>query len=559
MSPTPIDSDLSNLDILQVLNHFVDPNKIGYFFRKHKHLCKIYGSTKVNGKYLVKNGMYMTVKYKDGCQSWKTKWGLGARGFCAMWCTDHWEPMKIGMQTSFEIPNGVAAEDTQDGFSCTSNKFSQADICKIIDFNKGVDDVTYTFKVDGQYLVANVYNAEMSKIILSVLHELYPDNAFSVALAEYSMKNYGHVVVLSSNNTWLTPDPMIPSIVTAMWSHFNPDKTYEDLCADKRSFQKVFDDDLRDPFLKSLITFCYTGNTTMSDTMHVSFEACCKNNTPARQEKIHGLAVTSQESALFLLGYHDGKKFHPHSTQECQIRVVDSGFRDPCFWVMNSKVIGNEFHKAIMDVIMGKMTEHEFFGIYTPHNKRSNPIDSYAFHAEGGVVAVGERIFKQKTRVYYWVHKPKQHYWNNIMAIPDAANKYFPDIPKIKAFITNIDKFVIDFKNDIFLFKKKILENKKIMKAFLKGAPQRMLLAFEENKKLNPETARNMVIHARHVKERIIKNSWDESAAVNMMGDTVKFSDKVSLCIFSIMKSNSSEHVKTIEEIRSLFNSQMMG
>ena len=97
------------------------------------------------------------------------------------------------------------------------------------------------------------------------------------------------------------------------------------------------------------------------------------------------------------------------------------------------------------------------------------------------------------------------------------------------------------------------------MKAFLKGAPQRMLLAFEENKKLNPETARNMVIHAGHVKERIIKNSWDESAAVNMMGDTVKFSDKVSLCIFSIMKSNSSEHVKTIEEIRSLFNSQMMG
>ena len=176
VSPTPIDSDLSNLDILQVLNHFVDPNKIGYFFRKHKHLCKIYGSTKVNGKYLVKNGMYMTVKYKDGCQSWKTKWGLGARGFCAMWCTDHWEPMKIGMQTSFEIPNGVAAEDTQDGFSCTSNKFSQADICKINDFNKGVDDVTYTFKVDGQYLVANVYNAEMSRIILSVLHELYADN-----------------------------------------------------------------------------------------------------------------------------------------------------------------------------------------------------------------------------------------------------------------------------------------------------------------------------------------------------------------------------------------------
>ena len=559
VSPTPIDNDLSNLGILQGSKPPVDPNNIELFFKKHKHMCKIYGSTKVNGKYLVKNGMYMMIKYFDGRQSWKTKWGLGARGFCAMWCTDHWEPLKIGMQTSFEIPNGIAAEDTQDGFTYSSDKFSQKDIDKIIDFNSGSDNVTYTFKVDGQYLVANVYSTKMSKIILSVLHELYADKVFSVALAEYSMKNYGHVVVLSSNNTWLTPEPMIPSIVTAMWSHFKPDKTYEDLCADKRSFQKVFDEDLREPFLSSLMNFCNTGDETVNDTVHVSFEVCCKNNTPARKEKIHGLAVTSQESALFLLGYHDGEKFHPHSTQECQIRVVDSGFRDPCFWVMNSKVISCEFHNAIMDVVMGKMTENDFFSMFLPHNKRSNPIDSYAFHAEGGVVYVDGRYFKLKTPVYYWVHKPKQHYWDNIMAIPITATKYFPDILRIKAFITNIDKFVIDFKNDVTMFADKILENDEIMKAFVKGAPKRMLLAFEENKKLNPETALKMVINAQHVKEMIIKNSWDESAAVKMMGSTIEFSDKVRSCIFSIMKSNSSEHVNTIEEIKSLFNSQMMG
>ena len=562
VSPPPIDSDLSNLDILQVLNHLVDPNKIGSFFVKHKHLCKIYGSTKVNGKHPVKNGMYVTIKYIDGCQSWKTKWGLGARGFCAMWCTDHWEPLKIGMQTSFEIPNGVAAEDTQDGFTFSSDKFSQADIDKIIGFNKGVDDVTYTFKVDGQYLVANVYNAEMSKIILAVLHDLYDDKVFSVALAEYSMKKYGYVVVLSSNNTWLTPDLMIPSIVTAMWSHFKlkENKTYKDLCADKRAFQKVFDEDLREPFLSSLMNFCNAGDETVNDTIHVSFEVCCKNNTPARQEKIHGLAVTSQESALFLLGYHDWEKFHPHSTQECQIRVVDSGFRDPCFWVMNSKVIGNEFHKAIMDVVMGKMTEKEFFGIFPPRNKRSNPIDSYAFHAEGGVVYVEGRYFKLKTPVYYWVHKPKQHYWDNIMAIPNTATKYFPAVLKIKAFITNIDKFVIDFKNDITMFTDKILENDEIMKAFVEGAPQKMLLAFEKKKESHPEIALKMITNAPHVKAMIIKKIWDESAAVKMMGDTVEFSDKVRSCIFSIMKSNSSEeHGKITEEIKSLFSSQMMG
>jgi len=226
---------------------------------------------------------------------------------------------------------------------------------------------------------------------------------------------------------------------------------------------------------------------------------------------------------------------------------------------MNSKVVGNEFHTAIMDVVMGKMTENKFFGIFPPHNKRSNPIDSYAFHAEGGVVYVDGRYFKLKTPVYYWVHKPKQHYWDNIMAIPNTATKYFPDVLKIKAFITNIDKFVIDFKNDVLKFTDKILENGDILKAFVEGAPQKMLLAFEKKKESHPEIAVKMITNAPHVKAIIIKKIWDESTAVKMMGDTVELSDKVRSCIFSIMKSNSSEHEKIIKEIKSLFSSQMLG
>ena len=563
--PIPEDEDLSNLNILQVLNYLVLPHKIEHFFIKRKHVFKIYGSDKTTqGKYVENNGMYITIKYIDGCQSWKTKWGLGARGFCAMWCSDQypvsarWEPLKIGMQTSFEIPSGessrsafgessddfaVAAEDTQDGFSYTSNKFSQADICKIIDFNKGVDDVTYTFKVDGQYLVANVYSAEMSKIVFSVLHKLYSKKTFSIALAKYSMLRYGHVVILSTNNTWLTPEEMIPSIVTAMWSHFMPHKTYENLCADKRSFQKVFDEDLRNPFLSSLMNFCNTSDKTLTDTVYVSFEVCCKNNTPARKEKIHGLAVTSQESALFLLGYHDGKKFHPHSTQECQIRVVNSRFRDPCFWVMNSAVILNEFYKAIMYVIIGKLTEKNFFNMFPPHNKRSNPIDSYAFHPEGGVVYVDERYFKLKTPVYYWVHKPKEHYWNNIIALPDAASKYFPNILYIKAFVMNMDEFVTDLIENVFVFRNAILENDKIMEAFVQTASKNMLQSFESKKESDPETALKMVINSRHIKDMIINDYWNEFAAAKKFDSTLKPCNKIRSLLFSIMMNNSSDKI----------------
>ena len=109
------------------------------------------------------------------------------------------------------------------------------------------------------------------------------------------------------------------------------------------------------------------------------------------------------------------------------------------------------------------------------------------------------------------------------------------------------------------MFTDQILKNDEIMNAFVKGAPQKMLLAFERKKESHPEIALKMIINATHVKEMIIKKIWDESAAVKMMGDTVEFSDKVRSCIFSTMKSNSSEHRKITDEIKILFSSQMMG
>ena len=97
--PIPEDNDLSNLNILQVLNYLEYPHAIERFFVKRKHLCKIYGSIKTtSGKYLENNGMYITIKY-EGIRRWKTKWGLDALDFCAIWCSNRypvksrWEPV----------------------------------------------------------------------------------------------------------------------------------------------------------------------------------------------------------------------------------------------------------------------------------------------------------------------------------------------------------------------------------------------------------------------------------------------------------------------------------
>ena len=440
----------SGMDIIDVLNHFKDVNLCKKYFDEYKHLFSIRGAVKLaDGTYEQSTGMHVSIKYFNGCQAWNAVWGIQARGFSAVFDGDTWIAVKFGMETSFEIfsdqvHNKIDASDTQDIGNRGMSKFSMADQKTVSKFN---DDptcpTTVTFKVDGQYLVVNVYSGDLATKLYGIIMEYDDDgNEMTKILASTSMDKTENLIVISSNNTWLHPEPMIASTITALAAEFTS-ITYDDLCEDTRTPLEVFETDIMNQFIDRIIAFCLAGDGIQGNMCHISFEICCENNKPAWGDEEHTeLAARSSQSSISCLGYMMNNQFHTHGTDVCQPRIAASGFDQPCYWNTTSAGVIQMMNDAV-DVIYGKMTEGDWFSKFPPNNIVQSRCNK--FHPEGFVLFIYGRYFKLKFQVYYWMHKPQEKYMGYIKALPVCINKYFPKLERIHFFVNDFQDWLLQF------------------------------------------------------------------------------------------------------------------
>jgi len=164
----------------------------------------------------------------------------------------------------------------------------------------------------------------------------------------------------------------------------------------------------------------------------LTFELLCAKRT-TYLGKVHSeLAVSYEQGGAFLLGICDHQCFIPH------YELPLSDFPQPIWRKVSAAGEVFEIMHDMTDVVLGQMTEGAFGDKWFP-GQRMN------FHPEGWVfldhkhcdAKFGPTYGKIKHPDYYRIHQFQKYGEARVLAYPEAVDKYYPTVARLRRFRQN--------------------------------------------------------------------------------------------------------------------------
>lgn len=374
----------------------------------------------------------LEIKYLEHNRNWN-QWGIEARGTTLRLVGNQWVLFKMllprgqEMITRAQFDKGIHKTENNDYEEIVVNIFyttmNPIERLKNDIFVGNPIDLKFTFKVDGSMCVITLYSGESAQFMQEFIE--HSNDKFSIAVMHLYQKVSGSndVLVFQSQGTTIM-NSMQDYTTTALFPDANPIDTPTEKI-NKNAY----------PFFTNLWNLFKDINVSSHCSHDVQIkslicETVCADRQESYSKKIHTeLAISYEKSDMTVLAMttigNGGTTYNVIPHYEISEFLHQNDFKEPAYWHVTSVQQLNAILAAINECIYAKMTDDEFYNVFSPANRFTNY--TQIVHKEGGCVWDNKRIYgKVKTDAYYMSHKLHDKNVTFLAELGKIAGNVFP-------------------------------------------------------------------------------------------------------------------------------------